>query len=118
MTKSTPDYAFRFRRSVYRHPSIPLGCKLMLIRMSEEMRANGCVSVPRDRLASMLNVSRPRTTEWVTRAKDAGFLSTVERGRPGVTAVYQLMIVGPESVPHLVRKTDKVLGPESVPSMA
>lgn len=105
----------RFRRGVYQHDGISIGCKLLLIRLSEDMNANAIVSVPRSKLAEGLSVAPARISEWVKQAKAAGFLSVVRRARPGVTAVYQGLFVGTESVPN--RGTDFLtsLGTESGP---
>jgi hypothetical protein len=86
----------RFRAAVYRQRGkLTPGCQLLLLRMSDDMSAVGIVSIPRSRLADELAAPPPRITEWVTEAKRAGFLSTVRRGRPGVTAVYQGLEVRP-----------------------
>lgn len=85
-----------FRQGVYgNRDKVTAGCQVLLLRLSDDMSATAIVSVPRSRLASELGVPPPRITEWVKQAKDAGFLSTVRRGRPGVTAVYQGLLVRP-----------------------
>jgi hypothetical protein len=94
----------KFRRGVYQHRKIPAGCKLLLIRLSDDMNANAIVSVPRSKLAADLNVAPARISEWVKQAKEFEFLSIVRRARPGVTATYQGLFVGPDSVPN--RGTD------------
>ena len=99
MSRTYSDRVVKFRRGVYQHPEISLGCKLLLIRLSDSMSAAAKVSVPRSVLAADLNVAPARISEWVKQAKDARFLSTVRRARPGVTAVYQGLFVGTESVP-------------------
>lgn len=113
--KSYSDRVVRFRRSVYAHPEISAGCKLLLIRLSDSMNANAIVSVPRSTLAADLSVAPARISEWVKQAKAEGFLSVVRRARPGVTATYQGLVVGTESVPD--RGTDFLtsLGTESGP---
>ena len=80
----------RFRKAVYAaNDDMTNGCRVMLLRLSDEMDAKCIVSVPRSRLAADLGVAPARITEWVSKAKALGFLDTVRRGRPGVTAVYQ-----------------------------
>lgn len=115
MPKTYSDRVMKFRRGVYQHREISLGCKLLLIRLSDSMSSAAKVSVPRSTLAADLSVAPARISEWVKQAKDAGFLSTVRRARPGVTAVYQGLFVGAESVP--LRGTDFLtsLGTETEP---
>jgi hypothetical protein len=109
------DRVLKFRRGVYRHPTIPAGCKLLLIRLSDSMSADAKVSVPRSTLAADLDVAPARISEWVKQARTAGFLDVVRRARPGVTAVYQGLFVGTDSVPN--RGTDFLtsLGTETGP---
>lgn len=91
----------RFERSVYRHSSISTGCKLLLIYLWSEANAKGIVSVPRSQLARALAVAPARITEWISAAKQAGFISVVTEGKPGTTAVYHLLVVGTDSGPPL-----------------
>lgn len=80
----------RFRRGVYvSRRSLTAGCQLLLLRLSDDMNANGIVSVPRSQLARDLAAPESRISEWVSQAKVAGFLSVVKPARPGRTAVYQ-----------------------------
>jgi hypothetical protein len=65
------------------------GCRVLLLRLSDDMNGNGIVSVSRSTLAHHLGVAPARITDWVNLAMRFGFLSSVRRGQPGVTAVYQ-----------------------------
>lgn len=98
----------RFRQEVYRdHPPLIMfdtkdgkevtftltnGCRLLLLRLSDDMDQHARVSVPRSVLAEHLGTAPPRITEWVHAAQRFGFLTQVRRGRPGVTAVYQGLV--------------------------
>lgn len=123
MSKSYSDRVMRFRRGVYRHPSLTAGCKVLLLWMSEAMNAKAIVSIPRSRMAEDLGVAPARVSEWVKQAKAAGFLDIVRRGRPGVTAVYQGLVVGTgfvpttdsDEVPAWYGNAFQVVGTESVP---
>jgi hypothetical protein len=87
----------RFRAGVYAaRGRITPGCQVLLLRLSDSMDSRGIVSVPRSRLADEFDCPPVRITEWVNQAFAAGFLDRVRRGRPGVTAVYQGLVVGPE----------------------
>lgn len=120
MSRTVSDRVLRFRRGVYLNRArITPGCQVLLLRLSEDMSANAIVSIPRSKLAEEFDCAPARITEWVNQAKQAGFLSQVRRGRPGVTAVYQGLIVAPEvreGVPTAgVRKTEPHLVREGVP---
>lgn len=79
----------RFRQAVYAdRAGMTNGCRLLLLRLSDDMDAKGYVSVPRSALADHLGVAPARITEWIKAATSLGFLDRVRRGRPGVTAVY------------------------------
>jgi hypothetical protein len=88
------------------------GCRVLLLRLADSMNPNGVVSIPRSQLADEFGVAPARITENITLAKKLGFLGTVRRGRPGVTAVYQGQI--PDA--NMVRKPGGDLIRESVPS--
>jgi hypothetical protein len=64
------------------------GCRVLLLRLSDDMDARGYVSVPRSELAADLDVATARITEWIAMAERFRLLDRVVRGRPGVTAVY------------------------------
>lgn len=90
----------RFRGAVYpEREGLTNGCRLLLLRLSDDMNGNGIVSVPRSVLAADLGVAPARITEWIRMATDLGLLDQVRRGRPGVTAVYQGLYVPPEVRP-------------------
>jgi hypothetical protein len=74
------------------------GCRLLLLRLSDDMDANGNVSIPRSELAAHLGTAPARITEWVHAAQRLGFLAQVRRGRPGVTAVYRGLVPSAEEV--------------------
>ncbi len=98
----------KFREAVYRpHPPIEMldtatgdrvtftltnGCRLLLLRISDDMSETCIVSVPRSVLADHLGVAPARITEWIRTATVFGLLDSVRRGRPGVTAVYQGLV--------------------------
>lgn len=64
------------------------------------MKANGVVSVPRQTLADDLGCAPSRIREAIHAAIDAGLLTRLGQGYPGVTATYQaLMPKGTENVP-------------------
>jgi hypothetical protein len=90
----------RFRAAVYgKRDGLTNGCRVLLLRLSDDMNANAIVSIPRSKLAHDLDVAPARITEWIQQAKDLGFLDTVRRGRPGVTATYQGLNPGPLGTP-------------------
>jgi hypothetical protein len=71
------------------------GCRVLLLWMLDEsgrMAARGIISVPRSAMAKALGVPPARITERIALARELGFLSVVRRGRPRVTAVYQVAI--------------------------
>lgn len=128
----------RFRQEVYRERepvamvdlqkgkpvefTMTNGCRLLLLRLSDDMDANGNVSVPRSELAEHLGTAPARITEWVHVAQRLGFLTQVRRGRPGVTAVYRGLVPGPlevrEGVPsQRYARADHVVVREGVPHM-
>lgn len=111
----------RFRQAIYRdRPELRMydtkvgaevtfrlsnGCRLLLLRLSDDMDQNCNVSISRSALAEHLGVAPARITEWVRVAHLMGLLTTIRRGRPGVTAVYRGVIPGPEEVRHGVPST-------------
>jgi hypothetical protein len=101
------------------------GCRVLLLRLLEDMTANGIVSIPRSKLAAELGVAPARITERIKLAKSLGLLVDVRRARPKVTAVYQatlpgaIALRGTPAVPldesSEVRPPVTVAGTESVP---
>lgn len=80
----------RFRQNVYgKRDGLTAGCRVLLLRLSDDMDAKCIVSIPRSALAAEFGVAPARITEWVTLGRELGFLSVVKRARPGTTAVYQ-----------------------------
>ena len=83
----------KFRRAVYaRRPGMTDGCRVLLLRLLDDMNSKGIVSVPRSRLATELGVPPARVSERIRLARQLGFLDTVRRARPRVTAVYAATI--------------------------
>ena len=78
-----------WRREVYRSTTLSDRTKVLLLFLSDHMREDRKVSVPRAKIASSLGRSERRITERITEAQDHGWLSTVVRGQKGLTAVYQ-----------------------------
>ena len=102
MSRTYSERVMRFRMGVYaKRPEMTNGCRVLLLRLSDGMDSKCIVSVPRSTLADELGVAPARITEWIAQAKALGFLSSVRRGRPGVTAVYQGMIVAPAQAPEV-----------------
>ena len=88
-----PDRRTRWRKAVYAPTDgMTHGCRVLLLRLSDDMNHKGIVSIPRSRLAEEFGCDPALVTRWVTIAKRLGFLDTVRRGRPHVTAVYQATI--------------------------
>jgi len=119
-----PDRRARWRRAVYApRPGMTDGCRVLLLRMLDEMNANGVVSIPRSRLAAELGIAPARVSERIKLARSLGFLDVVRRARPKITAVYQAVIPpdlrGTGAVPHKgnseVRTAVTVTGTGAVP---
>lgn len=107
------DRRARFRTAVYApREGMTNGCRVLLLRLADDMNAHGVVSIPRSTLAAEFGVAPARITENITLAKKLGLLGTVRRGRPGVTAVYQGQI--PDA--DMVRKPGHDLVRQGVPT--
>ena len=112
-----------WRREVYaKRAGLTAGCRVLLLRLSDDMDAKCIVSIPRSQLADEFSVAPARISEWIAQGKSHGFLDVVKRGRPGTTAVYQGIRPNREvreSVPMGddlgVRETVPVLVREDVP---
>lgn len=78
-----------WQRVVFRCQSVRSVTKVGLIYLSHHMRADRTVSRPRRLIADALGISERTVDRIVVDAHEAGLLSTVVRGRKGVTAVYQ-----------------------------
>ena len=97
MSRTYSARVMRFRRGVYgKRDGLTSGCRVLLLRLSDDMNAKAIVSIPRSKLADELDVAPARITEWIAQARSLGFLDVVRRARPGVTAVYQGLVVAPE----------------------
>ncbi len=106
------DRRARWKQAVYApRPGMTDGCRVLLLRLLDDMTASGVVSQPRSRLAADLGVAPARVSERVKLARSLGFLDVVRRARPNTTAVYQATI--PSSCE--VRPPVTVRGTESVP---
>lgn len=80
----------KWRKAVYEtRDDMTNGCRVLLLRLSDDMDANRVVSVPRSTLAEDLGVAPARITEGIKKARGMGFLDIVQRGRPGITATYK-----------------------------
>jgi hypothetical protein len=120
VSKTYSTRVMRFRRGVYANRrKITSGCQLLLLRLSDDMNANGIVSVPRSRLAEDLACPPARITEWIAEAKEHKFLDVVRRARPKVTAVYQGLYVDPKqrSATADLRGTDDLSSGEVRPAV-
>jgi hypothetical protein len=95
------------------------GCQVLLLRLLDDMNADGYVSLPRTRLAAELSIAPARVSERIKLARALGFLDLAEAPRPTRTAVYQATIPDVDGVqnpyPLEVRKPVSVTGTESVP---
>ena len=94
----------QWKAAVFRGcPGMNDGCKVLLLRLLEDMRANGIVSVPRSTLAADLGIAPARVSERIKLARSLGYLDVVRYAQPKVTAVYSATIPdacrGTESVP-------------------
>ncbi len=93
------DIRRRWRGAIYiKRPEMTNGCRVLLLRLSDDMGATGKVSIPRTRLAAELGVAPARITEQMKLAKRLGFIDTVRRARPGTTAVYAATVPPPPGV--------------------
>lgn len=79
----------QWRTTVYRSAAISDAVRVYLLKLSEHMKADRTVSVPRAQLARELNRHEQRIAERTTAAIAARLLDTVSPGYKGHTAVYQ-----------------------------
>ncbi|GAA0978255.1 hypothetical protein ENKNEFLB_02821 [Nocardioides aquaticus] len=77
------------RRGQVESVAMTNGARLLLLRLSDDMNANGIVSVPSGELAKHFGVAPARISEWIKAARAHRFLDPVTRPRQGHTAVYQ-----------------------------
>jgi hypothetical protein len=106
----------RFRAAVYAGRSgMTDGCRVLLLRLADDMDADGYVSIPRTKLAAQLGVAPARISERVKLARSLGFLDIAEPPRPRVTAVYQATIPGYGIRTSEVQPPVSVRGTDSVP---
>lgn len=81
----------QWRAVVYRSASISDAVRVYLLRLSEHMKADLTVSVPRTQLARELNRHEQRIAERTRAAIAADLLDTISPGYKGHTAVYKAM---------------------------
>ncbi len=74
------------------HKEIGDACKLLLLVIATKMTNRGAVSVPRDRLAAMLDVDPRRITAGIGEAINHGLLMKAGGGYRGMTAQYVAVI--------------------------
>lgn len=94
----------KWRLAVYGCPNMTNGCRVLLLRMSDDMAADRRVSVPRRVLAADLDVAPARITEWIKAARDLGFLDLVAAGKPGQTSEYQGLYPDQKGTPERTSK--------------
>ncbi len=95
MSRRTVD---DWRREVFRSTAIKDNTRVLLLWLADRMRADRTVSVPRAEMTVALNRSERRIAERIAAAHEAGFLSTVAKGRVKRTAVYQGLFPDAESM--------------------
>jgi len=84
----------RWRVEVIRSARISDSVRVVLIVLAGRMTDAGYVSVPRTELSALIGRSPRRITERIEKAREAGYLDQVRRGRPGRTAEYQAILPG------------------------
>lgn len=90
-----PDRITRWRKEILKpRKDMTDSTRVLLFKLGEHMTARGIVSIPRSKLAEDLGIAPARVSERIAVAKMVGFLDTVRRGQPGVTAVYQAIFPG------------------------
>lgn len=82
----------KWRVEILRTSRVPDSVRVVLLVMHDYMTDAGYVSVPRSKLAEILNRSPRRVTERIKTAIDAGLLAVVQSGRPGQTARYMAVM--------------------------
>ena len=93
-----PNRRDRWKAQLATSPSVPPACRLFCVNvLAKHMNASGIVSVPRYRLAHQANVSERRVTQFITQAKEGGWLVVVQAGYRTMTAVYQATFPDSES---------------------
>jgi len=109
------DRRARWKQAVYApRAGLSDGTRVLLLYLHDHMDARGIVSRPRSKVCADLGLHSARVTERLRQARDLGFLDTVRRGRPHVTAVYQAVIPALEvRQPYLKRASPEVRQPGS-----
>lgn len=65
-----PEWREKWKRAVYaRRPGMTDPCRVLLLRLLDDMDAGGYVSVPRSRLAADLGIPPVRVTERIAQAR-------------------------------------------------
>ncbi|HXH78178.1 helix-turn-helix domain-containing protein [Nocardioides sp.] len=88
MKRRTND---QWRRDVFasRDARMTSAVKVLLIYMADHMKTDGQVSIPRDAIAKDLGIHKARVAERLAKAIDADYLTRVQAGYPGCTAIYR-----------------------------
>lgn len=100
-------FVARWRREVFRSPAIGDGTRVLLLHMADHMDARGYVSIPRAQLAAAIARNERRVAERLQEAVAARLLDTVQRGRPGTTAVYVALLGPAVTTPVKVARADR-----------
>lgn len=82
----------RWRSEVVRSPHITDSTRVLLMLLAEDMREDGYVSVPRQRLAQQLDRTERKVSQRLADAVEARLLDRVVRGQKGRTAVYRALL--------------------------
>jgi hypothetical protein len=88
------------------------GARVLLLRLLDDMDAQGHVSVPRSKLAADLGVAPARVSERIKLARALGLLDVVSQPRPQAAAVYAATI--PRQIQGYASRTSEVRQPVSV----
>lgn len=88
----------RWLAAVVVNKSVADAVKVTLFALAQHMTSSGYVSVPRERLAEMVDKHQSRVTEHIATARRAGLLDKVEGGYRGRTAEYVAVLPGKEKV--------------------
>ena len=97
------NFRSRWRKAAWRSDLVPESVRGLLWVLDHHMNAQGYVSVPRAKLAELLNRSPQRITERLQKAVEAGLLERVSPGYRGHTAVYRATLPEPEAAPPAER---------------
>ena len=82
----------RWRTEVIRSPHINDGTRVLLLVLADQMREDGYVTVPREKLAQQLDRHERKISARLAEAVEARLLDRVVRGQKGRTAVYRALL--------------------------